>query len=334
MAKDDEEPSPVEVAPLVSLSCDLWNQPLSEDNSAAEEHEKVGQAVVQALQTSGFLLVESDLMPASLQAQALEDATKWLTTKDDDDEMVIAHPTDPKTYVMLESKHLADDDNNNSIPRFTPTLHQYWQACEDLKKNVLRAVGVGLRLPNPEDLATWHQEGTHSALRLLHYPPASPTTGNRCKEHSDYGTVTLLTTSGVSGLEIYLQGKWWPVPYVEGTVVVNIGSLLSEWTRQEAPNTTTTTTPLLATLHRVAGPASQNGARRRVLPVSAARTSLAFFADPDEGSPLSSSTKTTMEEYIRWRSGGSRNDRSGVAFTDQEKELLASAPDKKDEYKS
>lgn len=319
------ESSPVEVAPLISLSSELWNGSLDESNLKSTHVQQVGQEVVKALQTSGFLLIQSDLMPAELQQAALQDATQWLTSEcqeeadDKKNSMVICHPTDPKTYVMLEAKHLKEKETKDGPDQFTPNLVQYWNACEQLKKCVLRAIGVGLQLNHPEDLATWHKEGSHSAMRLLNYPPTTPTTGNRCKAHSDYGTVTLLSTDGVSGLEILLQGTWWPVPYIPGSIVVNIGSLLSDWTKREGQE------PLLATVHRVAGPASENSATDPSVLQEAmvrGRTSIAFFADPDDGSPLSSDNGMTMEEYIQWRSGGKGTDRSGVAFTDAEKEVL------------
>lgn len=337
MAEDETAPpqnlSPTEVAPLISLSSNLWNIPLkktetrkSSSSEDASERQKIGREVVKALQTSGFLLIQSDLIPPELQRQALQDATQWLSSENNkQDPMVITHPTDPKTYVMLEDKHVRDKKIGNDVASFTPTLRRYWGACEKLKKCVLRAIGVGLRLEHPEDLASWHDTGMHSAMRLLHYPPTTPRTGNRCKAHSDYGTVTLLSTDGVSGLGIFLQGKWWPVPHVPGSVVVNIGSLLSEWT-QRGKGSVEEHHPLLATVHRVAGPASENsGSDPNVLQqaMSQGRTSIAFFADPDDGSPLSSEHGMTMEAYIQWRSGGSDPDRSGVAFTPSEQDFLA-----------
>ena len=327
--------SPIEIAPLISLSAALWNHPIgAAGKSCQAEHEEIGKQVVMALQTSGFLLIESDLMPQELQKHALEDATTWLTAEkhigaDDGGKvshslsMVTRHPEDPKSYVMLEAKHTAVEQASSQLePYLTQNLLRYWKACESLKKCVLRAIAVGLQLEHAEDLASWHTQGQHSAMRLLRYPPALPTTGNRCKAHSDYGSVTLLSTDGVSGLEILLDGTWWPVPHKPGTMVVNIGSLLSEWTtRRDAAQGVSSISPLLATLHRVAGPASENSASKpRVLQaaMSQGRTSIAFFADPDNGTPLSQKD-TTIEDYIMFRSGGSDATRSGVAFTEMEK---------------
>jgi isopenicillin N synthase-like dioxygenase len=326
---------PFEIAPLIELTSELWKD--SDDAVPSHRRQEIGTKIVSAFQSSGFLLIQSDLMPAALQQQALQDATRWLTTKDSNSPLVTTHPTDPKKYVMLEGKHflsLNTTTNNNddtelksSLPFLTPTLIQYWEACEELKMYVLRAIGVGLGLQNPDDLARWHARSENSAMRLLYYPPViSPTTGNRCKAHSDYGSVTLLSTDGVSGLEIMVHGKWWPVPHIPGTLVVNIGSLLSEWTTRTTANNSVPVVvpPLLATLHRVAGPASENHAIDPAVLAEAmvqGRTSIAFFADPDSDTPLTQEG-TTMEDYILWRSGGTKKnaDRSGVAFTPTEEE--------------
>jgi isopenicillin N synthase-like dioxygenase len=159
----------------------------------------------------------------------------------------------------------------------------------------------------------------NDTLRLINYYPCDEDTGNRCKEHSDYGTITLLSTDGVSGLEAFHNGKWIPVPYLKGSLIVNIGSLLSSWTNGN----------LLATLHRVAGPNSSNSESPKEALLKAAkytRTSIAFFADPNQDVSLSLS-KTFNEDdtkemsvaaYIQWRSGGSAPSRSGVGFVDEE----------------
>ncbi|CAB9528368.1 Gibberellin 20 oxidase 2 [Seminavis robusta] len=317
------ESSPFEVAPLITLSSEVWL--VDSGKSSHQQQQEIGKEVVSALQRSGFLLIQSDIMPRELQNQALQDATSWLTGSSSNP-LVTTHPTDPKSYVMLDAKHKQDDELALLQPYFTPALMEYWNACEKLKMCVLRAIGVGLQvLENPEDLSAWHSQSEHSAMRLLYYPPATATTGNRCKAHSDYGSCTLLSTDGVSGLEILLDGKWWPVPHVPGAMVVNIGSLLSEWTTTtSAHDDKNNVPPLLATLHRVAGPASENSASDPSVlrqAMAQGRTSIAFFADPDNDTPLAQKG-TSIEDYIAWRSGGSHEDRSGIAFTAAEQDLM------------
>jgi len=123
--------------------------------------------------------------------------------------------------------------------------------------------------------------------------------------------------------------------------VLNVGSLLAGWTNGA----------LRATLHRVAGPASlhSSGSQREVLlkAVNHARTSIAFFADPNNGvsealtatATVTTAATTTeqknddltdalggmsVKEYITFRSGGDGVQRTGVSFTAKESEIINS----------
>ena len=258
---------------------------------------------------------------------------------------VISHPSDPKKYVMLQGvdvllKSTTDED-------IAKPLKEWYAALRKTKDVLLRCIAVGLELDDPDLFCKLHSEDndgkcprlcvslfshcanssfctdTHnrnySALRLLTYPPTE-NRGNRCKEHSDYGTLTLLLNDGVSGLEAFVHDQWQPVPYVEGSVVVNIGSLLSEWTGQE----------LKATLHRVAGPASvgsQIGKEELEESISVSRTSVAYFADPNNDVSATFGKEGLEEdmsvaEYIQFRSGGKARNRTGVALTATEESRL------------
>ncbi|CAE8613598.1 unnamed protein product, partial [Polarella glacialis] len=178
-------------------------------------------AVAAALQQSGFLLVRSGALSAALQRRALAACQELLA---EEAPSVEAHPSDPKRYRMLCRGDLQPlvgaaastgeaAEGRGALGR--AALLEYWSALEALKRQVLRAIAEGLGL-EPDFLAGRHAED-NDTLRLLHYPPA-PGSGNRCKEHSDYGTVTLLTTDGTAGLEIWDAdtGVWCPVPLPSG----------------------------------------------------------------------------------------------------------------------
>ena len=234
---------------------------------------KICNELVAAFQKSGFLRISSPFLPISLQKRAIEVATAHLVSDAAADDgaapgtEVVTHPSDPKSYCMLTSKEDAAS--------VSPILAEYIEALEKTKMLVLHCLAVGLSLPDPHYFCKLHSEN-HSSLRLLRYPATSKDTGNRCKEHSDYGSITLLLTDGVSGLEAYHEGKWIPVPHEEGCLVVNAGSLLESWTNGKIP----------ATLHRVAGPTSENSCSPKqdlLDAVGRDRTSLAFFADPNTG---------------------------------------------------
>eukprot|EP00240_Pyramimonas_obovata_P012738 CAMPEP_0118946852 /NCGR_PEP_ID=MMETSP1169-20130426/44946_1 /TAXON_ID=36882 /ORGANISM="Pyramimonas obovata, Strain CCMP722" /LENGTH=249 /DNA_ID=CAMNT_0006892933 /DNA_START=197 /DNA_END=943 /DNA_ORIENTATION=- len=210
-------------------------------------------AIVGALQTSGFLLLKSPLLPPTLLQRALAASKEVLLSPDAAKYGVQEHTAtppqlpDPKRYALRNYKELP-----TLTPAAAPTsgevLTELYDAMEEVKLQLLTAMAVGLNLNDPSCFIKLHQE-KNNTLRLLHYLPVSETQGNRCKEHSDYGSVTLLLTDGSPGLEAFNDkaNRWVPVPHVEGAVVVNIGSLMSAWTKGS----------LRATLHRVAGPASQ-----------------------------------------------------------------------------
>jgi len=320
-----------EVAPLVHI-------PLSQSDLLENEIDPPSDTsaeLVAAFQGSGFLRISTPLVPLELQKRALQAATEHLVKgaaaipKEEEESSaavpparpgpgtVVTHPTDPKSYVMLSP---ADD-----IASVSSVLDEYAKALELAKIAVLRCLAFGLDL-DTNYFARLHSEN-NSSLRLLRYPAGTEDTGNRCKAHSDYGSITILLTDGVSGLEAYHRGKWRPVPHAEGALVVNAGSLLESWTNGKIP----------ATLHRVAGPASDDiGSSKEVLleAIGSDRTSLAYFADPDKGAMVALQDRNTgndkdgtkdvkdmsVADYIRWRSGGDdcNAKRSGLAFTEEE----------------
>ena len=71
--------------------------------------------------------------------------------------------------------------------------------------------------------------------------------------HTDSGFITLLAQDGVSGLQARaLDGRWIDVPPLEGTVVVNFGQVLEQWSAGR----------IRATEHRVLG----RGVERNSIP--------------------------------------------------------------------
>jgi isopenicillin N synthase-like dioxygenase len=295
--------------PLIEL-------PVGEQCSALVD---VSSVLVTALQTSGFLLVQSPHLTADLQQSALATAQQLLIGRDGDDLSrkamgdVIDHPTDPKVYMMIDSLEDIFDKCGEDSGAAT-LLTEYWTTLECIKRQILRCIAIGLDL-DAEYFVALHSKN-QSVLRLLHYyglAKAEPEEGVtvRGKAHSDYGSITLLSTDGVPGLQAFIDDKWIPVPYVRGALVVNIGSLLQDWTNGA----------LLATLHRVVSVGDE----------TAPRTSIAFFADPDPGVSVilsetaQSSSDMSVAEYIRLRSGGEGPKRSGVAFSSTEEKRAQQA---------
>lgn len=297
------------------------------DIGAPNTSNETSRALVGALQDSGFAIVKSPMLTKELQSTALDAASSFLAGSRGKESRplveAIEHPTDPKIYSMLDS------DEQFEFVAPDQSIKEYVTVLRSIKMEVLRLIAIGLGMSDDGFFAKLHDEDNDTLRLITYHPTHSEDTGNRCKEHSDYGTITLLSTDGVSGLELFRNGKWLPVPYVEGGLVINVGSLLSGWTRGS----------LRATLHRVAGPASKNSCSDKNILLEAVhkpRTSLAFFADPnkDVSKSLQATANTdgdvlretlggmSVEEYISWRSGGDSADRSGVSFTANETEII------------
>ena len=106
----------------------------------------------------------------------------------------------------------------------------------------------------------------------------------RCGEHSDYGTITLLLQESIGGLEVLSEGQWIPATPIPDTVLVNLGDLMQFWTADHykatassydmAPITFTMLISLLIKMHRVQIPKEETRQR-------CSRQSLAFFVHPD-----------------------------------------------------
>ena len=284
------------------------------DNSQCDQ-------VVPALRDSGFLVVTSSLIPLELQQNALAASARILESSS----KAVTHPSDPKQYMMLSFDDILGGGDLSTFSEDVGILREYYRCLRKIRNILLQSIASGIGMDDTDFFSRLHDEN-NDTIRLLSYGKGDSNTTNRCKEHSDYGTLTLLLTDGVGGLEAYVDGKWRQVPYVEGALIVNIGSILSEWTRQD----------LKATLHRVAGPASIGSTTPTtdlLKAVSVERRSIAYFADPNPNvattlsqsndHSLENEDNMTIDEYIKWRSGGRGADRSGVSFTRMEEERLS-----------
>lgn len=127
-------------------------------------------------------------------------------------------------------------------------------------RTLLRSLTRSLGLP-PEYFDESFRRGL-STLRLIRYPPRDPAELAAVQDpsvwvpfqgvrryligapHTDSGFVTLLAQDGVAGLQARSRsGEWVDVPPLEGTLVVNFGQVLEQWSAGR----------IRATEHRVLG---------------------------------------------------------------------------------
>ncbi|MEM6381801.1 MAG: 2-oxoglutarate and iron-dependent oxygenase domain-containing protein [Pseudomonadota bacterium] len=150
-----------------------------------------------------------------------------------------------------------------NVPGFADTFKAYFNAVTELGQNLHRAIALDLGLA--EDFFAGHFDASMSTLRVLRYPPANnPSPGEiGAGAHTDYGSITLLMTDGVPGLQVKPRDNddWIDVPHVDGAFVVNIGDLLMRWTNDV----------YVSNPHRVQRPLKE-------------RRSIAYFMDPNPDS--------------------------------------------------
>jgi len=146
---------------------------------------------------------------------------------------------------------------------FRDTGLAYFEAAWALGRKLHEAIALSLDLPR--SYFEHHLDAPMATLRYLRYPRASGNEGEiGAGAHTDYGSVTLLQTDGVSGLQVKPRDEdWIDVPHIEGAFIVNIGDCLMRWTNDV----------YVSTPHRVLPPAKE-------------RYSIAFFLDPNPQSVI------------------------------------------------
>ena len=75
----------------------------------------------------------------------------------------------------------------------------------------------------------------HTMMRILHYPGGGNDTAKkngavRAAPHEDINLITILPAGSARGLQVQSQttGKWWEVPLVPNSIVINVGDMLQE----------------------------------------------------------------------------------------------------------
>ena len=129
--------------------------------------------------------------------------------------------------------------------QFRTLITEYYYATERLAQTIMSMFALALQLPR-----NYFADKTNKSVdfwRVLDYPalqtPALP--GQmRIGEHTDYGTLTLVTSDS-PGLQVQTPtGAWEDVPYIPGSIQVNIGDMMALWTNDT----------WISTMHRVLPP--------------------------------------------------------------------------------
>ena len=266
--------------------------------------------LVHAMETVGFVYLDNVPGFDKQREQRLHEEAKWFFSLPLEEKLLVAPKNWNKQsnnvyrgYVPInvEQGHLreqyemggdlpADDpDRCAGNPLYEPTpwpsgergeaFHQlmigHYNVMHDAGMKFLQLLACGLGLDEDHFAHKFTPKPTTS-LRIMHYPTYRETGEQRltCEEHFDANFVTLLATCSYEGLEVLMEdGMWLPAEPRPGSLVVNIGGLLSELTGRR----------LKATRHRVQD-------------IGRDRFSIPFFLEPRFDSkfefPLDSKTIT------------------------------------------
>jgi isopenicillin N synthase-like dioxygenase len=135
----------------------------------------------------------------------------------------------------------------NRWPEDKPWLKEaaeaYFAQTVALGKNLLRIFATALE-QREDFFLQWCQKPMVQS-RLFHYPPQSSPTALElgAAAHTDYGMLTILAQDPIGGLELRTRsGEWVSAPYIEDTLVINLGDMVRVWTNDS----------YVSNLHRVA----------------------------------------------------------------------------------
>ncbi|MEM6463223.1 MAG: 2OG-Fe(II) oxygenase family protein [Pseudomonadota bacterium] len=141
---------------------------------------------------------------------------------------------------------LTPDDHalrgKNRWPDFMPEMQsvsmQYFRHAHAVAHHLMRGFALGLDLPHGTFLKT--SDAPISRASYVYYPPQDSETEGQfgVGPHTDFGVLTVLCQDAVGGLQVETpEGEWVAAPPIPGTLVVNVGDLLSRWTNGEYRST-------------------------------------------------------------------------------------------------
>jgi isopenicillin N synthase-like dioxygenase len=167
---------------------------------------------------------------------------------------------------VLRKAMFADNTWPTHPAGFRPAVSRYFEEAAGQAAVLLEIFAVALDLPR--DFFTQYTGYSTDTMRINYFQRSpgqdAPLEGQqRMGAHTDYGMVTVLYADSVPGLQIVRpDGEWQPVTPEPGTLLVNLGDLMAEWTNDRWKSS----------LHRVVPPP-------RLESGPALRRSVAFFRD-------------------------------------------------------
>jgi isopenicillin N synthase-like dioxygenase len=120
----------------------------------------------------------------------------------------------------------------HDMPRLRESGRHFFEAADRVARDLLRGFALGLGLQPGFFLRSCALPMSRAAF--VYYPPQEIRPGidqYGVAPHTDFGVLTVLRQDEVGGLQVQdAQGRWVDAPPIPGTLVVNVGDLLSRWT--------------------------------------------------------------------------------------------------------
>lgn len=182
----------------------------------------------------------------------------------------------------------------NQWPASQPALEaaamQYFHLAHDVATVLMQSFAQGLHLDRDFFLKT--ADKPLSRASFVYYPTQPESSGDEqfgVGPHTDFGVLTVLCQDDTGGLQVQdINGDWIHAPPIDGTLVINVGDLLSRWTNGEYKSTP----------HRVVNTSGRE------------RLSLVLAFDPNPETLIDANTipglntteaPITCGDYLQWR---------------------------------
>lgn len=192
---------------------------------------------------------------------------KHSTTKDLRETFLWGREFDRETLAQMQEIPLVGENQwPDFLPEMKPILNSYFEACIEVGRKILNAFAIAMEIEREYFSARF--ERTISRGSALYYPPQPRELGEEqfgIGAHTDWGVLTLLCQDEVGGLQVLSgDGEWVTAHPIPGTLVVNVGDCLEQWTNKR----------LLSNRHRVVNSSDRY------------RQAIAVFVDPDFDTPI------------------------------------------------
>jgi len=176
------------------------------------------------------------------------------------------------------------------VPKLEEAALAYSNSAHEVAMHLMRGFALGLGLPEMFFLQTCTQPMSRASF--VYYPAQPEDAGEEqfgVGPHTDFGVLTVLCQDETGGLQVQNAiGEWIHAPPIEGSLVVNVGDLLSRWTAGAFKSTP----------HRVVNASGRE------------RLSLVLAFDPDPKTLIDASSipglnttepAITCGDYLEWR---------------------------------